>query len=47
MKKEKYCYECDTNFTVTFKGSDPVQFCPFCGSALEEDEETFDDNDEG
>lgn len=39
MKKKKYCYTCDTEFTITAKGQDQVQYCPFCAESLDQDEE--------
>lgn len=46
MKKTKYCYECDMEFSVSFKGSDQIQYCPFCGSELDDDEEVFEEESE-
>jgi hypothetical protein len=46
MKKNKFCFECDTDFTVSAKGQDHVSFCPFCAAPLDEDEETFEDDDD-
>ena len=46
MKKTKFCFECDTEFSVSFKGNEPVQFCPFCSASLDADEEAFDDDSE-
>jgi len=45
------CVECDSEFTITKIDGDsqPVEFCPFCGAHMvEEDDEDFDeDEDEG
>ena len=34
-----YCYECDTEFKVSFPGGDTIKFCPICGTELEIDDE--------
>jgi len=41
------CFECDAEFVVhsAYAEDQPVSFCPFCGSEIE-DEESFDDLDE-
>jgi len=39
MKKNKFCFECDADFTIIAKGQDQVLFCPFCAASLDEDEE--------
>jgi len=46
MKKSKFCFACDSEFTVTAKGQDQVLFCPFCAESLDEDEEVFSEPDE-
>jgi len=46
MKKSKFCFNCDTEFTVTAKGQDQVLFCPFCAESLDEDEETFEEDED-
>lgn len=46
MKKNKFCFSCDTEFTVSAKGQDQVLYCPFCAESLDEDEEMFEDEDE-
>ena len=48
MKKEINCIECDTFFTVTFRGQATVNVCPFCGAPLcqEDTNEFVDDDDE-
>lgn len=34
-----FCWDCDTEFTVTYQGEEPMQHCPLCGSDLEANEE--------
>lgn len=46
MKKEYVCYNCDMHFTVSFKGNDPVEFCPFCGQTLDNDDSNVFEDDE-
>jgi uncharacterized paraquat-inducible protein A len=46
MKKTKFCYSCDTEFTVIAKGQDQVLYCPFCAESLDADEEVFEDETE-
>lgn len=47
MKKKKFCFECDTEFTVSATGQDQVLYCPFCASELDEDtDDIFEEADE-
>lgn len=41
------CYECDSEFVIhtAFENDDTVNFCPFCGSEVES-EDDFDDLDD-
>ena len=40
MEEADYlCEECGAEFTILSELEDPVQFCPFCGSELEYDED--------
>jgi len=43
------CFECDSEFVIhtPFDANQPVSFCPFCGSELEDVDEEFDDEDQG
>lgn len=38
MKREKYCFECDTDFTIKSTSKEPILHCPFCGAELSDDE---------
>ena len=42
------CGSCDEEFRVISESIDPVQYCPFCGSDIfdEEDDEDDDDDDD-
>ena len=41
--EEYYCYNCDTEFTVSFYEDDKqASFCPYCGSEIENEEEDED-----
>jgi rubrerythrin len=37
-KKEYCCLECDMHFTISFKGTESVKVCPFCGADFEQDD---------
>jgi rRNA maturation endonuclease Nob1 len=39
MKLKIFCWECDTEFKVTYPGGDPLHYCPCCGTELEVDDE--------
>lgn len=43
MKRQIFCYSCDTEFTVVSQGKPPIIHCPFCGSEISEeaDENVF------
>lgn len=32
------CEECETESTVVSESHDPIQFCPFCGEYIDEDD---------
>ena len=38
-KKEKYCYECDTSFTVIGPKGFEVNYCPNCGNEVGENDD--------
>jgi peptide subunit release factor 1 (eRF1) len=38
-KKELECFECDVKFTLTYKGKQQPQCCPFCGEGIHVTEE--------
>lgn len=38
MKKTCYCFVCETEFKVVYEGNDPLEFCPFCGKDLEDND---------
>lgn len=42
---EIVCEECETELTVVSDSTVPVQFCPFCGEYIDEDEEVDDEDD--
>ncbi len=43
-KTEKYCYECDTSFTVTGPKGFEIKHCPQCGTELGvDDDNEFED----
>lgn len=44
-KKTIFCDECEEECTVSFKGSEEPQFCPFCGSEIDTDWNTTGDED--
>ena len=45
-KKNKYCFGCDAEFTVSCRGRSDVQYCPFCGAEVVEEDETIYEEDE-
>lgn len=50
-RKEFVCLSCDNSFTITFKGGDVINHCPFCGEGLYNEESNefeveFSDEDE-
>jgi predicted RNA-binding Zn-ribbon protein involved in translation (DUF1610 family) len=48
-KEPSVCFSCDEEFVVTlpYESDLTVEYCPFCGSEVETDEEVlFDDDDE-
>lgn len=40
------CEECGAEFTILAENDDTVNFCPYCGSELEYDEDDEDYNEE-
>lgn len=39
MPKQEYvCWECDSHFTVSFQKGSTVEYCPFCGCEVTEDD---------
>jgi len=44
--EELYCYECESEFSVTTQDEDAiVAFCPFCGSEIENEQVEEEDLD--
>ena len=39
------CEECETDTTVISESDRPVQFCPFCGEYIDEDDDGYDEDD--
>lgn len=35
-RKEYLCQSCDNYFTLSYKGGDLVEYCPFCSEELEQ-----------
>jgi len=52
MSKKKvkcFCYDCDIGFTVQFEADDTMlepEICPFCASAIEEEDTGADGEDD-
>ena len=44
-KKELFCYDCETYYSVSTKSQDPVKFCPFCGAECEDEDSVSLDDD--
>ena len=42
------CFECDAEFVIhtPYDVNDPVSFCPFCGSEIEDSEDANDIDEE-
>lgn len=34
-KRAYFCYQCENEFTVCTKATEPIEHCPFCASDLE------------
>lgn len=46
MKKEKFCYNCDTEFVIKSTSKEPISYCPFCGAELSSDEDELEFEDD-
>lgn len=43
MKREKFCFGCDTDFVIKSESKESILYCPFCGADLSDDENVDDD----
>jgi len=39
MKIKIFCWKCDTEFSVSYQGDEPLHHCPLCGADLEVNDE--------
>ena len=45
-KKHSYCEECDVEFSVSYQKGFTVEYCPHCGSEIDQDWASTDEDDE-
>jgi rRNA maturation endonuclease Nob1 len=48
LEEITYCIECDAEFSVNpnFEIDIPVEFCPYCGTTIEDLDEDYDDEED-
>ncbi len=50
FEQEPYiCFNCDAEFSIhtLYETNETVNFCPFCGSEIEGEDESSDEDEEG